>query len=70
LQGVAVWGVFARCEAAVYVPARLARQVDEDDDGPLRVEGLLRVVVVEGWGKVPGWVEVRVYVEELGGGND
>jgi hypothetical protein len=65
LKGVAGGGCFARCEAAVFMPARLARQVDEDEGGPLVVEGLLRVVVVEGWGTVPGWVEVRVYVEAV-----
>jgi hypothetical protein len=26
LEGVAVWGCFARCEAAVFMPARLTRR--------------------------------------------
>jgi hypothetical protein len=66
LDGIAVWGVFARCEAAVYMPERLARQVDQDDEGPLLARGVLRVVVVKGWKGVPGWIEARLYVEALG----
>jgi hypothetical protein len=69
LDGVAVWGNFGDLEAAVYFPAALAREI-EDQDKPFFARGVLKIVRVKGWPGIAGWTEVRLYVEALGLGSE
>jgi hypothetical protein len=65
INGIAAWGNFGPAEVLVVMPARLARDIPDEDE-PFFARGLLRVVRLRAGPSDPGWEEVRFFVESLG----